>query len=1514
MQPKLKVSPPGDALEKEADHVADKVTQPSFFQPAAPPIQRVCEHCAEEEEKLQREKESGEECTVSLQASGDGDPVANDATSQAIARRKGSGAALSGSTKDFMESRFSRSFGDVRLHTDGEAAQLSDGLNAQAFTHGSDIYFNTGKFDPGSSSGRHLLAHELTHVVQQNGNNIHRIQRAPKEPDQQKHLQVWKNAMILEHAYTKVWVDHLYPGTLVKGYVRIELLNIPADVASEFLPPDVPGSDQRGLKLDMPEKGQGGLRLEGPEKPRLEGPEFNPPIEGEMPDEQPEYFELYEEKGDPSGKEPEPHTTMPSAPVAKGKGVVLRITRRISIVTRNQLKANIVMTADTDLPKSFKFTAGNSTAIVEEVLNQGVSNSSISILFNHTFPGGDPDSADPIHDQQVTSLNSLIGKYAPDLVGIDIPPQKQYNAAIQLLLTYVPYAAIALQDNSRKLKDKETKTLEEAEKHIRRQGKWDGITVQSPDGKFHTYQLTQMDMFSIVNELRANETADKLRVRSVDESVAAKKIVLDGKEMDMDEVVNNLYYPDPITAAEGKRRAGGEAIIYRMKNSGFYARKPISHDEAMTLWDKIDDEIEFPERLKDCTQVEDGTFVALYAKGTGEYHHIDAKYVEGKIWFNRNIDYFDRDVTIVDPSKPGDTGAPPLLDYLYYRNNGDKVQQYLDGQLDKGVLHDTSFRDTIKDKKYLQNALTYVMLNKLLSAGNRLALDVVTKAHAGLKLLEDDEDAFRALIIRFPDMSVKDQTEALTMLGVEEDKRDYYRKVLADKETAYQIAFGIKVKTVGMEPLRSGLQTVTKELGTVKEQIRSGQLQALMIDGDFGNVIRERVYQDFGFTRLTADSFPHRGQTSGVFPTPLSGNAMDYSGLYEQIYANYTAHSANASVVMKVAIITGMALVTAAIVILSGGIGAGVAAIFFTEGTAAFMVTSVAVSALSMTIMGEAFSQALGAAGIGQGGALGKDGGIKELGKTFLENLALSFIFSGIGRMMKNAGAVWRISVTGGAFIGYSLGRRVVTGQGLPKGEEIPLFIYEQLVTLAAIEAGGVLARTLTEGMYTKGLSARVGIINKKITVLRGEISTSQTRLAELLAKGDTDTPTKVKFLSEQRVLLEKYAAVLREIKAAKDVQYERDVDSELLKVETAVEKIKIVEFQQKIGFKQNEFAGDKISYKPGDKAVKDIKEYYGKENVTGPDGDGMLKVKTPDGRELTFYPETKEKQVNRTILERPATKLEPDVPHSVDVRWNNIDTTPGLIILKGSKYESTAKDFWNETGPNMYDQVYAGEYYIKYETTQGRLLIGEVQTGRILGFYLDEGRLYPTKYTKTLVNDPMKDMGIAVEKLMRYHGLKDQNVPLAGKFSSKASIVAHPDKTTTILGAYVAQDGKITYTDMPQLFDNFGNLKTADFGAKKGGFNVLNVGEGFYEPGTFFQKYNRPWLEEAIKRDDIFYVASDPTKEIFIFERDKGTGDWVYTDPPANTVRKRTGFGKEVQILEQNGYTYDPATKTYKK
>jgi hypothetical protein len=77
------------------------------------------------------------------------------------------GSPLPAEVRQDMEGRFGQDFGDVRVHSDGTAHDSAKSVNAQAFTVGSDIVFQSGNYDPASDSGRHMLAHELTHVVQQ---------------------------------------------------------------------------------------------------------------------------------------------------------------------------------------------------------------------------------------------------------------------------------------------------------------------------------------------------------------------------------------------------------------------------------------------------------------------------------------------------------------------------------------------------------------------------------------------------------------------------------------------------------------------------------------------------------------------------------------------------------------------------------------------------------------------------------------------------------------------------------------------------------------------------------------------------------------------------------------------------------------------------------------------------------------------------------------------------------------------------------------------------------------------------------------------------------------------------------------------------------------------------------------------------------------------------------------------------------------------------------------------------
>ena len=80
---------------------------------------------------------------------------------------KGGGEPLEAATRGFMEERFGQDFGGVRIHTDAKAAESARSVNAQAYTVGDDIVFQEGRFQPETDAGRHVLAHELTHVVQQ---------------------------------------------------------------------------------------------------------------------------------------------------------------------------------------------------------------------------------------------------------------------------------------------------------------------------------------------------------------------------------------------------------------------------------------------------------------------------------------------------------------------------------------------------------------------------------------------------------------------------------------------------------------------------------------------------------------------------------------------------------------------------------------------------------------------------------------------------------------------------------------------------------------------------------------------------------------------------------------------------------------------------------------------------------------------------------------------------------------------------------------------------------------------------------------------------------------------------------------------------------------------------------------------------------------------------------------------------------------------------------------------------
>jgi hypothetical protein len=173
IQPKLKVSQPGDAYEQEADRVAEQVMRMPISSDFAAPmattqgeegIDRKCSACEmEEEEKMKINRKASNASTMK---------TTNKLANEIDNIRSSEGASLDENTRESMESRFGGyDFGNVRIHTDERAARSANSVDAFAYTIGNDIMFDEGQYTPNTLEGRRLLAHELTHVIQQQRND-----------------------------------------------------------------------------------------------------------------------------------------------------------------------------------------------------------------------------------------------------------------------------------------------------------------------------------------------------------------------------------------------------------------------------------------------------------------------------------------------------------------------------------------------------------------------------------------------------------------------------------------------------------------------------------------------------------------------------------------------------------------------------------------------------------------------------------------------------------------------------------------------------------------------------------------------------------------------------------------------------------------------------------------------------------------------------------------------------------------------------------------------------------------------------------------------------------------------------------------------------------------------------------------------------------------------------------------------------------------------------------------------
>ncbi len=209
VQPKLELTTPGDSYEREADRMADFVMRRQYT-------------------GISKEMPSAASVvhpTISRRVSGSAGVAVDTATEGGINDSRGGGQPMPEALRSQMESSFGADFSGVRLHTDSRAADLSRGIQAKAFTYGNDIYFNRGQYSPDTTAGQHLIAHELTHVVQQSGKvgreNVNVVGEETYSTKDRDPIDFKNDYCSSGHNYTPS--GHVYLLLYGAGYINIDL-------------------------------------------------------------------------------------------------------------------------------------------------------------------------------------------------------------------------------------------------------------------------------------------------------------------------------------------------------------------------------------------------------------------------------------------------------------------------------------------------------------------------------------------------------------------------------------------------------------------------------------------------------------------------------------------------------------------------------------------------------------------------------------------------------------------------------------------------------------------------------------------------------------------------------------------------------------------------------------------------------------------------------------------------------------------------------------------------------------------------------------------------------------------------------------------------------------------------------------------------------------------------------------------------------------------------------------------
>ncbi|MGB0561388.1 MAG: DUF4157 domain-containing protein [Spirulinaceae cyanobacterium] len=225
LQPQLTVGAADDQYEQEADKVARQVVDEIH----GPQVSQKPQE--EEDQALQRQMVIPK---VQLRAAEGNGMAAPQDVEQGISQARGKGQPLSDAVREPMEQAFGADFGGVRVHADAQADQLNQSIQAKAFTTGQDVFFRAGAYQPEGKGGQELLAHELTHVVQQ-GRVVRRVPQIERQQFALEPISLSRLASYSGKPYIqRLIINELDDSQLSKEEVTSKISDLPKDIQSEI--------------------------------------------------------------------------------------------------------------------------------------------------------------------------------------------------------------------------------------------------------------------------------------------------------------------------------------------------------------------------------------------------------------------------------------------------------------------------------------------------------------------------------------------------------------------------------------------------------------------------------------------------------------------------------------------------------------------------------------------------------------------------------------------------------------------------------------------------------------------------------------------------------------------------------------------------------------------------------------------------------------------------------------------------------------------------------------------------------------------------------------------------------------------------------------------------------------------------------------------------------------------------------------------------------------------------------